>query len=156
MNNFDYGAPPAPPSPELQKLTFPAIGLIVTGGHSAIAGVFLLLSGLARLAGNTPPEHFVSDAERLGYIVATVVGYGAGLASVVVAPVVIMGGVAMLQGKRLGLARAAAILAMIPVTSCCCVVGIPVGIWALRILKKPEVEAFFRGQRAHGSRPSSM
>ena len=56
----------------------------------------------------------------------------------------------MLQGKSLGLVRISAILAMIPVTSCCCVVGIPVGIWTLRILKKPQVEAHFRRQRGHG------
>ena len=143
MNNFDYGAPPAPPSPELQKLTFPAIGLIVTGALNAFTGLLVVLSGLARLAGNTPSEHLASDAERLGYLTATFLTYGAALASLVLAPVVIVGGIGMLHGKRLGLARAAAVLAIVPLTSCCCLVGIPIGIWALRVLKNPDVEAHF-------------
>ena len=154
MNNFDYGAPPVPPNPELQKLTLPAIGLIVTGGLNAITAVLLLISGLARLANRTTStEHLANDAQRLGYVVGSFVGYGAGVASLLLAPVLIAGGIAMLRGKSLGLARGAAILSMIPVTSCCCVVGIPVGIWALLILKKPAVEAYFRRQTAYGSRP---
>jgi hypothetical protein len=145
MNNYDYGAPPLPPSPDLQKLTLPAIGLIVTGGLNAITAILLLVSGLARLANNTTSTvHLDNDAQRLGYLVGTFVGYGAGVASILLAPVLIAGGIAMLRGKSLGLARAAAILAMIPVTSCCCVVGIPIGIWTLLILKKPAVEAYFR------------
>jgi len=117
--------------------------------------VFVLLSGLARLAGNSPPEHLANDAQRFGYLFGTVVSYGAAVASLLVAPVVIVGGISMLQGKRLSLARSAAILAIIPVTSCCCLVGIPVGIWALRVLKNPEVEAYFRSQTTHGSGPAS-
>ena len=156
MSNFDYGAPPAPPSPEIQKLTAPAIGLIVTGGLNAIVGALVVLSGLARLAGNTPHENLANDAERAGYLVGSFVGYGAGFASLVVAPVVIAGGIAMLQGKRFGLARAAAILAMIPVTSCFCIVGIPIGIWVLRMLRKPEVEAYFRRHTTPGYGPPSV
>ena len=155
MSNFDYGAPPAQPSPALQKLTAPAIGLIVTGGLNAIVGALAVLSGLARLAANTPHENLANDAERAGYLVGTFLGYGSGLASLVVAPVVIAGGIAMLHGKRFGLARAAAILAMIPVTSCFCVVGIPMGIWALRVLRNPEVEAYFLRQKMNGWGPTS-
>ena len=155
MNNFEYGAPPAPPNPEQQKLTLPATGLIVTGALNAIAAAVILLSGLARLADHTqPPMHFASNAERFGYLSATFGAYGFGVVSLLVAPVLIAGGIAMLQGKRLGLARVAAILAMIPMTSCCCVVGIPVGIWAFRLLKKPQVEDYFR-QKAQGWGPTS-
>ena len=154
MNNFDYGAPPVPPSPEQQNLTLPAIGLIATGGLNAIAAALVLVSGLARLVNHAPSPHYASDAERLGYLVGTFLGYGAGLVSLLFAPVLIAGGISMLQGKRLGLVRAAAILAMIPVTSCCCVVGIPVGIWVFQILKKPQVEAYFRRQTGHGSGPA--
>ena len=39
----------------------------------------------------------------------------------------------------------AAVLALIPVTSVCCVPGIPIGIWALVVLHQPEVRAAFFG-----------
>jgi hypothetical protein len=38
----------------------------------------------------------------------------------------------------------ASILAMIPCfTSCCCLVGLPIGIYALVVLNKPEVKSAF-------------
>jgi hypothetical protein len=42
-----------------------------------------------------------------------------------------------------GLAMAAAIIAMIPCFSPCCVLGLPFGIWALVVLSKPEVKSQF-------------
>ena len=150
MNNFDYGAP-ATPSPEKEQLMPPAIGLIVTGAINASAALLALLSGVLRLMRNTPAQQFASDAERLGYIVSTVVLYGVAVVSLILAPVVIAGGITMLRGKNMGLSRSAAILAMIPVTSCCCIVGIPVGIWAFRTLKKPEIVAWFGRQTADSS-----
>jgi ABC-type proline/glycine betaine transport system permease subunit len=50
----------------------------------------------------------------------------------------------MRQLKGRGLAIAGAILAMIPLfTCCCCVIGLPVGIWALVVLMNAEVKAAF-------------
>jgi hypothetical protein len=42
-----------------------------------------------------------------------------------------------------GLAMTASIVALIPCISPCCVVGLPIGIWALVILSKPEVKSAF-------------
>jgi hypothetical protein len=51
----------------------------------------------------------------------------------------------MRQLKSWPLAMAGAIAAMIPLTtSICCVAGLPLGIWALVVLNKPEVKAAFR------------
>jgi hypothetical protein len=85
-----------------------------------------------------------SDAERAGYVVGTVVGYGGAALTLVVAPVIILGGVAMVRRKNLTLARSAAILTLIPLTSCCFIAGIPMGIWALQSLRKPGVEDYFQ------------
>ena len=38
----------------------------------------------------------------------------------------------------------ATIIAMVPCISPCCLVGLPIGIWALVVLMKPEVKAAFR------------
>jgi len=37
----------------------------------------------------------------------------------------------------------ASILAMVPCISPCCLLGIPIGIWALVVLMKPEVQQAF-------------
>jgi hypothetical protein len=41
-----------------------------------------------------------------------------------------------------GMAMAASILAMIP-CSCACIIGLPIGIWSLMVLLRPEVKAAF-------------
>jgi hypothetical protein len=38
---------------------------------------------------------------------------------------------------------AAAIVALIPCFSPCCLIGLPIGIWALVVLSKPEVKSQF-------------
>jgi hypothetical protein len=40
---------------------------------------------------------------------------------------------------------AASIIAIIPCFGPCCCLGIPVGIWALVVINKPEVKSAFRG-----------
>ena len=54
----------------------------------------------------------------------------------------IFGALKMRNVQSYGLAMAAAITVMLPCT-CCCVLGLPAGIWALVVLNKPEVKAAF-------------
>lgn len=129
----------------LQKLKGPAISLIVVGSLNGILGILSLLSGLARLAGMGGNRSLPRDeAERMGYMMGTVGGYILALISLLLAPVVIYGAIQMLKGKKPGLAKAAAIVAMIPISSCCFLLGIPAGIWALVVMAKPEVKALFQ------------
>lgn len=134
-----------------QKLRAPAIGLIVAGSLNGATGLIALLSGLMRLTGIVGKETLPSDqAEKMGYMAGTIVPYMISFISLVLAPVIIYGAVRMMQGKQPGLAKIAAILAIIPVTSCCFVIGIPVGIWSLIVLAKPEVQAVFSGEAPSG------
>lgn len=57
--------------------------------------------------------------------------------------IVFLGGVAMLNQRMYGLALAASILAMFSFDNCCCLLGLPAGIWSLMVLSKPEVKALF-------------
>jgi hypothetical protein len=57
---------------------------------------------------------------------------------------VILGAIRMKNLQSYGLAMTSAILALIPCTSPCCILGVPFGIWALVVLSKPEVKAAFR------------
>lgn len=57
---------------------------------------------------------------------------------------IIVGSINMLRLKSYRSAWHASLVALIPVCSPCFVLGIPVGIWALVLLRKPEVKAKFR------------
>ena len=57
--------------------------------------------------------------------------------------VILWGGVKMLKRKDYVLALTAAILPIIPGVGAFVIVGIPIGVWALVVLRKPEVKAVF-------------
>jgi len=57
---------------------------------------------------------------------------------------VVFGALQMKNRKNWGLAVAASVIAMIPCfNSCCCLLGLPAGIWSLVMLMKPEIKAEF-------------
>ena len=132
------------------KVAGPAIGLI-------IAGVIDLLSALATAAygvvlGNIdleaamPPGSIQGDPEAAKAAMAIVGPFyiGLGVVGVLVGAVIIFGGVKMKGLSGYGLAMTAAILAMIPGLSSCCLIGLPMGIWALVVLLNAEVKSAFR------------
>ena len=61
-----------------------------------------------------------------------------------IAGLIIYASMEMKKLKQWGLAVAASILAMVPCISPCCIIGLPIGIWALVVLMKDEVKAAFR------------
>ena len=127
-----------------RRLQLPASGLIIIGALNALSGVVLILGRLASLVSG--PERQITDyARRLGYMTASIVFPLVSLISILAAPVIIYGGIQMLKARRYSIALLAAILAVIPVSSVCCILGIPIGIWALIVLRNPEVRASFEG-----------
>ncbi|MCZ2343724.1 MAG: hypothetical protein LC104_18300 [Bacteroidales bacterium] len=57
---------------------------------------------------------------------------------------VVLGGINMLRVSGHGLAILGSVVAMVPfITSCCCFVGIPIGIWAIVLLTSKDVKAAF-------------
>jgi len=66
-------------------------------------------------------------------------------AAIVVANVVVLAGaIQMTRLRSFGLARTAAILAIIPCIGPCYLLGIPFGIWALVVLHDPAIRHSFR------------
>lgn len=89
------------------------------------------------------PE-FLKQAMRFQTDMPAAVQYGLIALSMVVFSLVVLGGVRMLKLKTWGLALTAAILVMIPCfTSCCCLLGLPLGIWVILLINKPEVRRQF-------------
>ncbi|MHC4399462.1 MAG: FmdB family zinc ribbon protein [Planctomycetota bacterium] len=136
----------APPSESRSDLTAyaaartagPGVALVVTGSIGlALHGIGALLHAL-RLALDLdfpftalPPFH--------GSVAVLV-----GLLGIVPAVVVILGGIQMKNLESYGLAMVASVIAVIPCVSPCCLLGFPVGIWAVVELCDPRVQAAFR------------
>jgi hypothetical protein len=127
-----------------QKLKTPAIGLIATGLLNVILGITVTTAALIQTLNGKLNRDFSNDDERFNYLIGFFTPSVIGIISLILAPVIIFGGIGMLKGKRRNLAICAAVLATIPLSSCCFAAGSVFGVWALAILMKPEVKAFFR------------
>jgi hypothetical protein len=137
----------------------PAIGLILT----SVLGLLGVLLGAAQLASGTMDAQFEAQrkqieadpnlqpaqkqqAKDLLDTYESVVKKGAVPIYVVVtlvSIVTIAGAVQMMGLKGRGLALTGSILSMLPIVSGCCCLGLPIGIWAILALGKPEVKAGF-------------
>jgi hypothetical protein len=69
-------------------------------------------------------------------IILNVIGF-------VVSIVIVLGAVKMRKLESYGLAMTSCILAMLPMVSPCCLLGLPFGIWGVVVLSKPEVKSAF-------------
>jgi hypothetical protein len=119
----------------------PAIGLMVLAALNLVSGALGILSHLARSSMGVL-HHGPQAAWATMYSGSLgLVSYSLGI---MVSAVIFYGGLKMKRLENHGLAVAASILSIIPCTSPCCFVGIPIGIWALVVLTKPEVKSAFR------------
>lgn len=139
------GAPPGPAPDAAQRLLAPAILLMVVAGLDILYDLYQIIS-TAVGAGPDMDElqrSFGPDASQwmqMGQGVAIVWN----VFSLVVSGFLIFAGLQMKNLQRHTVCMVAAIVALIPcITSPCCVLGIPVGIWALVLLLKPEIKAAF-------------
>ena len=128
------------------RVRWPATGLIVVGVLNALSGAVMVLGRLISLVkGN---ERVIDEEyRRLGYELGSIVWPMLGLISLASSPLIIFGGLQMLGLRKYPIALLAALLAAIPITSFCCISGIPIGIWALIVLRNPEVRASFENQQ---------
>ena len=129
---------PAGPTPiPLARLRAPATTLIVLGTVNGVIGLLGCCSRIGQ-AGSDPIQGDADTAQLVTYTALSVLS----LLSVLLAPLIIVGAVRMRQGRNYGLAMTTAILAISPVT-CLFLIGIPVGIWAVLTLRRPDVRQLF-------------
>lgn len=170
-DRFD-GAPPPPPNPrDLETASVavqaPAVLLLITGVLSLIGAIWGLIqlpdvpaqmdNSIAQIEADPkiPREQkdawkdiFTSVKETAERPVA-MVPY---ILNIVSALIVCLGAMKMMNLSGRGLPIAGSVLSMIPCTiGCCCVLGLPAGIWALFVLARPDVKAAIA---ARGSRSS--
>jgi hypothetical protein len=122
----------------------PATGLMVVGILCAVAAVLSLLSNMlgmsagARGGQNLPPQ-----MQQLVEMTSGGVGIFLNLIGLAVSGFIIFASTKMRKLESYGLVMAATIISMVPCLSPCCCVGLPVGIWILVVLCKPEVKSSF-------------
>ena len=150
------------PNAAAARLKAPAILLLVTACINVLFGGYFLFNGFVAM--NMPLEQFKKSAtmfqprgeeslkelEKQGFTAEKLqrltgwVYISWGIIALVASIVSIAGGACMLAGKAYGLAVTAGVLVTIPcLTSPCCLLGLPFGIWSLVVLLNPEVKAGF-------------
>ena len=122
-----------------QQVSGPATGLQVTAG---IGIVWQIISLLLHVLGMGSSAAF-GGSNRMVEMLSGGLGIFFSVLGILIGAIVFMGASKMKSLRSYGFALAAAILAMIPCISPCCLLGLPIGIWAIVILVKPEVKAAF-------------
>src|SRR5262245_60321285 len=126
----------------MAKVSGPAIGLMVVAGIGIciqILGILAKLLGMGFAAAQAQEQGMPMASFFMGPI-----GIMVGFFDILVGILILVGAIKMKKLESYGLAMTVSILAMIPCISPCCVIGIPIGIWALIVLMDPNVKAAFR------------
>jgi hypothetical protein len=129
----------------LQAVKGPAIALIIVAAigvlYYAFNGVFSLVAGGALFSRQLPPNM----SPQMRAFIEGMRGPMAGVINLVIALLdafVIFGAVKFMRLQSFGLAMTACIISLLP-CQCCCLLGLPFGIWGLIVLNKPEVKSHF-------------
>ncbi len=137
----NYAGPPGGQPPVGAKLMAPAIGLLLTG----ILGMVMTITSIVMAMGPPPPidpnappflQEFQKGANGPQAVAIQSI-------FVLVNIFIIAGAALMLMKKIRGVGLAASVVAMLNFGNCCCLLGLPVGIWSLVILLQPDVKAAF-------------
>jgi len=117
----------------------PAIGLLATAVIGSIGQIVSLLlrvlgTGFATMGGGD---------DSIQQMFSGGIGIVISIMGLLMAGLIVFAALQMMKLTNYGLSMAGAVIAMIPCLSPCCVLGLPIGIWALVVLMKPEVKAAF-------------
>lgn len=140
------GAPGIPPfgdtSAAQSKVSGPAIGIIVVGALNILIALAAL--GYSLMQGNANPHSGNPEFDKMFTMMSGPINILLRGIEVLIGAFIIFGGIKMKKLEAYGLSMAAAIIAMLPCLSSCCLIGIPFGIWAIIVLNKPEVKSAFK------------
>jgi hypothetical protein len=132
------------------RVWIPAVGLLVAGGINCLAVVGLVLAALSSVlaksfSGQLARFEFLPGAAQ-AVVLAVTVGY---------AVLVVLGGWNLMQLRSRRLALWGSVLALFPF-SAGSVVGLPMGIWALIVMRNEQVKAAFGQKRIEVAVPPNV
>ncbi len=150
----DYGAYPYRRGRAQVKtlLTAPAICLLVAAILGCLANLFqIVLAFLPKqekafvaqrpVGPPDPMQKFLEDVEKNSRGPVPAIG---GLVGAAWCGVIILASIQMLRMRMWGLALTGSILSMLNCFNCCCLLGLPFGIWSVVVLSKPDVKSAFK------------
>lgn len=136
----------------LAKVKSPAVGLMVTAILNILFGVWGMVKAmffppdLSRFNAQLQQLHdpqIEAMFQKIIHITTGPLGIVSSLFGLVLSVLILMGAVKMQSLRSYEFCVTAAILAMLPCLTPCCLIGLPMGIWALVVLRKPEVKSQF-------------
>lgn len=118
------------------RVSAPAIGLMVAGGLSAVFTLFYMLFvaviGVAAIA----------DQQAADALPSVSIMIGASVIKLLLDLLTVFAGYQMRQLRSWTLSMAGSIAALLP-CSICCILGLPMGIWAIVVLIDEDVKRSF-------------
>ena len=136
--------PPAGP-PVVERVSGPALGLMITAGIGIAFQILGLLASVLNIGfAGMDPSMYGDDMPGWATIMASgTLSVVSAIIGILIGVLIIYGAMQMRKLESYGLAVAVSIIAMIPCISPCCLLGLPIGIWSLVVITKPEVKAAF-------------
>lgn len=136
--------------PDASTVQAPAVSLAVVGVLGVVANFYRLMSTMAlgplgleqqnqQVFAQLNMQPPAADPQMVFQATVFLQGF-----MVLFALGVVFGAWQMLRLSWYSLAVTGSILAMINIGECCCLLGLPVGIWSLVVLMRPEVRAAFQ------------
>ncbi len=126
----------------------PATALMVVGIICVLTAIWSVVSNMLGLGagafapnrggGGMPPQ-----MEQWMRMTSGGVGIFIGILGLAVSAFIIFASTKMKKLESYGMVMTATIISMVPCISPCCCVGLPIGIWVLIVLCKPEVKSAF-------------
>lgn len=120
------------------RVSAPAIGLMLTGGLSILTT--LALMAIMAVGGAAT----IADPELRDALPGIGVSMALSIVALILEAAIVYAGVQMRKLQSWGLSLTGAILAMLPCLPCC-LLGLPIGIWAVIVLIDDDVKRAFAG-----------
>jgi hypothetical protein len=125
-----------------ERVLMPAIFLMIAGGLGFAYAVFNAAVFFSGVNDNQPNPIFKEDPNLKNDPGYKAVQYAVVIGTVIGSALVFVGGLQMKNLKNRGFVMFTSILAMTP-CNCCCLLGLPFGIWALVVLNDETVKRAF-------------
>ena len=140
------------PEASAQEVKNPAICLIVAGVLNILLALWSIVKALffpqnidqimSQMPAMPDPQTQKMVTSML-HMMSGPLAIGFDAVALILSVVVLMGAIRMLALRNYEFALVAAILALVPCVTPCCLIGLPFGIWAIIVLRKPGVKEHF-------------
>ncbi len=130
-----------------EMVSGPATALLVTGIICLILSILNTVMSITGAGFQPPPGEIPPEMQQFFDVLSKMQGPVAIVTSILgiaISALIIFAAQKMRALQSYALVVTGAILAVVPCISPCCCIGIPVGVWVLVVLFKPEVKAMFQ------------